>query len=159
MTREERQAMFNTATFFNRQASGLKINELTSDAALSRNLQVLAVFSGDDDFIAIVEGKKVPLYAFTYAVEMVQFYFEDSTETLDNNQLDHTIIARRHAQTIANMIADEARLSSHTFSEPEEIFEKLIRHSKVVTMLYQGVGVDQETMPAGMSAHDVYLLQ
>jgi len=39
----------------------------------------------------------VPFYAFSYGVELVQFYFENSTENLDNDLLDHTIIARKHA--------------------------------------------------------------
>ena len=77
MTRDERQAMFNTAHFFNRQASGLTLQQLKSDDALKRNLQAVAVFQthggevASDDFIAIIEGKKVPLYGFTYGVELV----------------------------------------------------------------------------------------
>jgi hypothetical protein len=39
----------------------------------------------------------MPLYAFTYGIEMIQFYFEDPNETLDNFMLDHSIIARKHA--------------------------------------------------------------
>ena len=101
----------------------------------------------------------MPLYAFTYGVEMVQFYFEDSSANLDDNLLDHSIVARTHAQTVANLIADEARLSRHSFEEPEQVFERLVRHEKLVTLQYQGTGKDQETMPRGMSMHDAYLLQ
>lgn len=64
----------------------------------------------------------MPLYAFTYAIEMIQFYFEDPTETLDNFQLDHSIIARKHAQSIANMLAAEARMNDHSFDEDDFVF-------------------------------------
>lgn len=77
MDRDERQAMFNTARFFNKQVSGLTLDELKSDDVLARNVQPLAVFQthgGDvqgSDFIAFLEGKKVPLYAWSYALEFV----------------------------------------------------------------------------------------
>jgi len=115
MTREEKQAIFNTASFFNKQASGLTLNVLKEDESLRKILKPLATFktAGEDEFIAIAEGKQVPLYAFTYNLEMVQFYYEDPNETRDVQVLDHSIIAREHAQRIANLIADEARLCMH----------------------------------------------
>ena len=90
MDRDERQAMFNTASFFNRQASGISLAHLKNDDVLKRNLQPIAVFQtggaqSNEDFVAILEGKKVPLYAFTYGVELVQFYFEDKTLNNDEN--------------------------------------------------------------------------
>ena len=114
MSREDKQAIFNIGNFFNRQGSGLTMDALASDAALNRSLQPIATYS-NSDFVAIAEAKKVPLYAFTYGLELVQFYFEDSSANLDDNILDHSIIARTHAQYIANLIADEARLSRHAF--------------------------------------------
>jgi len=92
---------------------------------------------------------------------MVQFYFEDPSETLDEFVLDHSLIARKHAQAVAGIIADESRLSSHKFDDPEEIFDNLVRHQKLVTVSYQpttNVG-DELAMPTGMESHDVYMLQ
>jgi len=37
----------------------------------------------DTDFIAIAEGIRLPLYAFTYGIDMVQFQFEDTTKSDD----------------------------------------------------------------------------
>lgn len=117
MTREEKQAMFNTAQYFNMQVSGLRPADLKYQKALKRHLRPLALYTGhgiDEDeekFIAIAEGAEMPLYAFTYGIEMIQFYFEDPNETLDNFMLDHSIIARKHAQTISNLIAAEARMN------------------------------------------------
>ena len=62
------------------------------------------------------------MYAFTYGLDLVQFYFENSTLNLDNDVLDHSLVARTHAQYIANLIADEARLSSHEYDYPENVF-------------------------------------
>ena len=123
----------------------------------------LALFSGhgiendDEKFIAIAEGSEIPLYAFTYGVEMVQFYFEDPSETLDNFMLDHSIIARKHAQTVANLIAAEARMNDHTFEHEESIFESLIRHEELAKVTY-GTNAVRELLPVGMREHEVYIL-
>lgn len=134
MSREDKQAVFNTAQFFNMQTEGVQVGNLSNVNSVDRRLKPIAVYSSHDieneaeQYIAIAEGKDMPLYAFTYAVEAIQFYFEDPTATLDNFVLDHSIIARKHAQTVANLIAEEARLSNHTFDIEEEVFERLVRH-------------------------------
>lgn len=101
MSREEKQAVFNTGTFFNRQASGLRLKELAKDAELTKLLQPLATFKSaaleDEQFIAIAEAIELPLYVFTYGIEMTQFYFEDPSLNNDENLLDHSIVARTHA--------------------------------------------------------------
>ena len=43
----------------------------------------------------------------------MQFYFEDPSAAMDEFVLDHSILARKHAQTVAGLIADESRMSSH----------------------------------------------
>jgi len=103
MTREDKQAVFNTAQFFNMQMSGLREVDLKEQNGLYSQLRPLAHYTGhgienhEEKFIAIAEGADMPLYAFTYGIEMIQFYFEDPSATLDNFQLDHSIIARKHA--------------------------------------------------------------
>lgn len=165
MSREQRQAVFNTSTFFNKQSSGVRLRELKLDEALNRNLKAIAVFQTHEgepeptDFVAIAEGIKLPIYAFTYNLEMVQFHFEDATKSNDIQLIDHSLVARKHAQYMANMIADETRLSNHTYLNPEDIFESLVRHQKLVSIQYKSTRLDQETMPAGLEVTDVYLLQ
>jgi len=90
---------------------------------------------------------------------MVQFHFEDTTRSNDESLIDHSIVARKHAQYVANMIADETRLNNHEYQEPERIFESLIRHQDLVSIRYTSTRIDQETMPAGLEVSDVYLLQ
>ena len=83
MTRNEFQAVFNEARFFNKEFSGLTLSQLENDEALLRSIKPIALFDtsdvAKDELIAIAEGTKVPFYAFTYGLELVQFYFEDST--------------------------------------------------------------------------------
>ena len=59
------------------------------------------------------------------------------------------------------MIADESRLSSHKFEDPEEIFDNLIRHHDLVSVSYQSASNkgDKSAMPTGMANHDIYMLQ
>ena len=164
MTREEKQAVFNTAQFFNMQCTGLRPSDLKYQVGLSKHLRPLAVFTGhgidteEDRFIAIAEGVEMPLYAFTYGLEMVQFYFEDPTQTLDNFQLDHSIIARKHVQTIANLIAAEARLNDHSFDHENTVFKNLVRQEELAVVTYASSNYLGEILPAGMTDHEIYIL-
>ena len=106
MEREEKQAMFNTAQLFNMQVSGVTLKDLETDKQLKKLLKPIATFSSHtiadqkNEFVAIAEGMGLPLYAFTYAIEMIQFYHEDPdafTGTNDEVTLDHSIVARHHA--------------------------------------------------------------
>lgn len=164
MDREEKQAMFNTAQFFNMQYTGLRPADLKFQKGLQRHLRPLALYSShggqqaDEKFIAIAEGIHMPLYAFTYGIEMIQFYYEDPTATLDTYELDHSIVARKHAQTIANLIAAEARMNDHAFDQEESVFESLIRHEELATITYLSQTPNKTLMPKGMETHDVYIL-
>ena len=105
--RDDKQAVFNTAQLFNMQVSGVTVDNLDKENAVKARIKPIAVYSSHgiedegDKYIAIAEGHDMPIYAFTYGVDLVQFYFEDPSATLDNFQLDHSIIARKHAQTIS----------------------------------------------------------
>ena len=111
MSREDKQAVFNTAQMFNMQVSGVTVSNLENENAVRSKLKPIAVFSShdieneNDQFIAIAEGKDMPIYAFTYGIDLIQFYFEDPSASLDNFWLDHSIIARKHAQSVALLIA------------------------------------------------------
>ena len=55
------------------QASGLKVQTLEEDTKIRKLLRPVATFDieGKDEFIAIAEGVDMPVYAFTYQVEMI----------------------------------------------------------------------------------------
>ena len=92
----------------------------------------------------------MPIYAFTYGIEMIQFYFEDPNETLDNFMLDHSIIARKHAQTIANLIAAEARMNDHSFDHEDSVFYNLIRQEELASITYGSSNSMHDKLPKGM---------
>lgn len=81
--------------FFSKQDSGLMMRDVEADPNLRRLITPLATFEGSgtqetffiniknkqdtdeyddkEEFIAIAEGKDLPLYMFTYNPEMTQF--------------------------------------------------------------------------------------
>ena len=131
--------------------------DLKYQKALTRHLKPLALFTSHDGrekdeekFIAIAEGAEMPLYAFTYGVELVQFYYEDATATGDQFVLDHSILARKHAQTIANLIAAEARMSDHEFDQEETVFNSLMRHEELASITYLSHTPNKKFVPKGM---------
>ena len=167
LEREEKQALFNTGKMFNMQVSGVKVKDIETDKRLSKLIKPMATYTshgineGESQFVAMAEGLGLPLYAFTYSIEMVQFYHEDPDAfvgTNDEIHIDHSIIARHHAQEIASLIADEARLCQHSFEDPEEIFKSLMRHQRVVSISYE-TPMGKNPMPKGMNEYDIYLLQ
>ncbi len=70
MTDLQQQAVFNTALFFNKEVSGVRIEDLQSDQRLAKRIKPLAVFE-DTEVVAIAEGLRDPFYTFGYAVEAV----------------------------------------------------------------------------------------
>lgn len=163
MTPEEKKAIFNVGSFYNDQVLGLTADTLRRDGSLKKLLQPVSTFqqssSVAEKYIAIAEGKDLPLYAVTYHVEMAQFYFEDLGATKDEAMLDHSLIARHHAQALAELFVMEARMNKHRFEDPESVFEQLVRHSKLVSLSYQSDYNHHElTVPVGLTEHNVYLL-
>jgi len=77
LDRKEYQAVFNVAKFLNTQASGLTLKQLNNDDKMRRIFKPVAVFDvyhetqSADEFIAIAEGIDIPMYIFTYQVEMI----------------------------------------------------------------------------------------
>ena len=175
---------FTLGEFFNRQQTGFRLRELKMDDKLRKWFNPIATFkdSGNADasinfvtpkeelkydpeleFVAIAEANDIPMYIFTYNVEMTQFVYTDIMVSENQEEIiDKSIPARHHAQFISAQIADEARLNNHKFELSEEDFAKLIMHHKVVTVEYarEGTSTDKNhSMPRGLEKHDVYLLE
>jgi len=123
---------FTLGKFFNKQHTGFRIKDLESDDHLKRWLTPIATFKGTGDaqtremvsndkdydssheFIAIAEGITLPVYVFTYNIEMTQFVYTDMMKSKDQEEcLDKSLLSRHHAQFISHQIADEARLNNH----------------------------------------------
>lgn len=109
---------FPMGEFFNRQHSGFRLKDINIDDRLKKWITPLATFKGsawakheltmddvasrdyqkENEFVAIAEGIDLPLYMFTYNMEMTQFVFTDLMKAVDQEEvIDKSIMARHHA--------------------------------------------------------------
>lgn len=88
---------FDMGKFFNKQMSGFKVKDIKSDDRLGKIITPIATFrdsalsdtrlsfanktgahyNAQEEFVAIAEHKDMPLYIFTYNIEMTQFIYTD----------------------------------------------------------------------------------
>ena len=103
--------------FFNKQHTGIRIRDIHSDDRLKKLITPIATLKGsgdairnistssvklpydkNDEFVAIAEGIDLPLYIFTYNMEMTQFIYTDMMKNPDQKEcIDKSLIARHHA--------------------------------------------------------------
>lgn len=104
---------FDIGSFFTRQSSGLRMGDWKFDERLVKLISPIATFQGsafyDDravdkkyedknEFIAIAEGVEIPLYIFTYNIEMTQFVYTNLMVKEGQEEIiDKSIPARHHA--------------------------------------------------------------
>lgn len=172
---------FTLGKFFNRQHTGIRMKDLKSDDSLKKWITPIATFKGTGDatkiltndtssydrnleFIAIAEGIDLPLYMFTYNVEMTQFTFTDLMKNPDQEEcIDKSLISRHHAQFVSHQIADEARLNNHKMDLEEADHQRLIKQHKIVSVEYTNDAdeskQDWKAMPKGLEEHDIYLIK
>ena len=72
--------------------------------------------------------------------------------------INHSSWSRAHAQFIADLIADECRINSHSFKNHEDEYTNLIRHHELAQVKYSS-GSGESLMPVGLETHDVYFIQ
>ena len=114
-------------------------------------------YKSENEFIAIAEGRELPIYIFTYNIEMTQFIYTDLMINPDQVEvIDKSIPARHHAQFISQQIADEGRLNNHKFELNDKDFLKLIRHHQIATVSYSEE--QSAEAAAGLGSHDIYII-
>lgn len=67
--------------------------------------------SANDEVVAIVEGVVYPWFGIAYRIDQIQFAFDDESERF----IDQSREAILHAQKVANLFVDEARLSGNRY--------------------------------------------
>ena len=131
------------------------------------NKQDTDYYNDKEEFIAIAEGRDLPLYLFTYNIEMTQFVHTAIEERLEQDEvIDKCIAARHHAQFLSHQIADEGRMNEHTFDRDVlgPLHKYLIRNHEVASVEYPGKSDDQSKndrwpLPIGLEKHDVYIIK
>lgn len=63
----------------------------------------------------MLEGTFMPFFGFASRIDKIQFGFHAHPDTRQFEHVDHSRFAVDHAQHIANLIVDEARLSDNRF--------------------------------------------
>lgn len=67
--------------------------------------------SSNEEIVAAIEGVVYPWFGLSYRIDRIQFSMEQSKV----DQVDHSRDAILHAQKIANLFVDEARLSKNRY--------------------------------------------
>lgn len=84
----------------------------------------------DDEYVSMIEGTYHPYFGFGYRIDKVQFGFH-STGTDAHSKVDHHKKSIQHAQRVANLIVDEARLSENRYKWTNTESERLIQNHDV----------------------------
>jgi hypothetical protein len=70
--------------------------------------------------VSTIEGTVLPIFGFAHRLDKVQFSFDN------DDGVDHSKISIEHAQHVANLIVDEARLSNNQFEWSNEENRRLL---------------------------------
>jgi hypothetical protein len=68
----------------------------------------------------MIEGTYMPFFGFASRLDKVQFGFHAAPNSMEHKGVDHSKYAVEHAQHIANLIVDEARLSGNFYEWTNE---------------------------------------
>ena len=118
-------------TFYHEMDEGVKLSELRTAQQL-RHFVAVATFdqgtkydSQGEEFVSTIEGTYFPFFGFAYRIDKVQFGFHAAAGE-GHQHVDHSRKSIEHAQHVANMIVDEARLSPNRYSYTNDETERLV---------------------------------
>ena len=122
--------------FYNELDVGLTLKEFNINRGMRAFVPVATWDSNDlstsrfDEHVSMIEGKYHPYFGFGYRLDKVQFGYH-STGTDGHSKVDHHKKSIQHAQRIANLIVDEARLSVNRYKWTNDESERLIQNHDV----------------------------
>uniref|UniRef100_A0A7S3IGW8 Uncharacterized protein n=1 Tax=Strombidium inclinatum TaxID=197538 RepID=A0A7S3IGW8_9SPIT len=103
--------------FFSSPLRGMTMNDfIRKEPTLSQIFIPVCSFHNDtqgnsnSEFVAAIEGVVYPWFGVAYRVDKIQFGMDI------NDHIDHSREAVIHAQKLANLFVDEARLSPHEYA-------------------------------------------
>lgn len=88
------------------------------EKALSSTFIPVASYNDDkaknsnEEMVAVIEGVVYPWFGIGYRIDKIQFNFDDERT---HNYIEQSREAMMHAQRIANLFVDEARLSGNEY--------------------------------------------
>jgi len=84
----------------------------------------------------------MPFFGVASRLDKVQFGFHAHPQSHQNAGVDHSRVAVQHAQHVANLFVDEARLSGNHFDWTNDEQDALLQNSEVWSVSLPGVGSD-----------------
>ena len=122
--------------FYNELDVGLALRDFNVNRGM-RAFVPVATWDSDttstsrfDEYVSMIEGHYHPFFGFGYRLDKVQFGFH-TTGTDGHSKVDHHKKSIQHAQKIANLIVDEARLSENRYKWTNDETDRLIKNHDV----------------------------
>lgn len=133
------ERLFDNITFYNEVDLGITLDTFTTTQQLRHLVPVATYDEGSmfdsrlGEIVSMVEGTYFPFFGFSYRIDKKQFGFH-AMNGEGQAKVDHSKLSIEHAMHVANLIVDEARLSSNRFAVTNDETKKLI--SNVVPETY-----------------------
>lgn len=112
------EALFDNINFYNEVTLGITRGDFDFIRELSVFVPITSYHNengkNDDEFISTIEGTVQPFFGFLNRIDKIQFGFH-AADGEGQAKVDHSKHAIEHAQHIANLLVDEARLSNNVF--------------------------------------------
>ena len=127
----ELERKLDAMTFYHEMDLGVTLDDFVHTQQFRHFVPVMTFDQGSKkdskatEVVSTIEGTYFPFFGFGYRLDKVQFGFQ-ALSGEGHARIDHSRAAIEHAQHVANLIVDEARLSSNRFSYTNDETAKLI---------------------------------
>ena len=129
----EFEQTLDEVTFYHEMDEGVTLDDFLKAQQLRHFIPVATFDQGSakestlNEVVATMEGTYFPYYGFGYRIDKVQFGFHAATGEA-HERVDHSRASVEHAQHIANMLVDEARLSGNRYEFTNDETARLINN-------------------------------
>ena len=118
-------------SFYHEMDEGITLDDFKKAQQLLHFVPIATYDQADRDqleeIVSMVEGTYYPFFGFSYRLDKIQFGFHTSAGE-GHEKVDHSRASIEHAQHIANLIVDEARLSGNRYEFTKDETAKLLRN-------------------------------
>lgn len=121
---EHLERLFDHVSFYNEVDIGISLDTFIHTQQLKHFVPVATFDEGSvfdsrlPEIVSMVEGTYYPFFGFSYRIDKEQFGFH-SYGTEGQAKVNHSKLSIEHAQHVANLIVDEARLSGNRYKYTE----------------------------------------
>jgi hypothetical protein len=121
----ELETVFDKTRFFNDLNVGIPLERFLESKGL-RTLVPVATYNRPtelhrlDEMVSTVEGTVLPIFGYAHRLDKVQFSYDN------DDGVDHSSISIDHAQHVANLLVDEARLSGNKYNWTNDEMARLV---------------------------------